>query len=56
MSETEDGPLTTDVPRPPGTPDLDLDVDLDVEVPAAEREEPGTQDVEEDAGVPEPPS
>jgi hypothetical protein len=52
MTESDNGPLTPDVPRPPGTPD----VDLDVEVPAAEREEPDTQDVEEDAGTPEPPS
>jgi hypothetical protein len=51
MTESEDGPLTPDVPRPPGTPELDLDV----EVPAVEREEPDTQDVEEDAGQPEPP-
>jgi hypothetical protein len=52
MTETEDGPLTPDVPRPPGVPD----VDLDIEVPAAEREEPDTQDVEQDAGEVEPPS
>ncbi|MFG1642925.1 hypothetical protein ACGFMK_21760 [Amycolatopsis sp. NPDC049252] len=52
MSETDEGPLTPDVPRTPGTPD----VDLDIEVPAAEREEPDTQDVEQDAGTTEPPS
>ncbi|MFJ1765728.1 hypothetical protein ACIOD2_35750 [Amycolatopsis sp. NPDC088138] len=52
MSETEDRPLNPDVPRTPGTPD----VDLDIEVPAAEREEPGNQDVDKDAGTTEPPS
>jgi hypothetical protein len=52
MTEPENGPLTPDVPRPPGTPD----VDLDVKVPKAEREKPVTQDVEEDAGEVEPPS
>ncbi|WIY06557.1 hypothetical protein QRX60_22905 [Amycolatopsis mongoliensis] len=52
MTETEHGPLTPDAPRPPGTPEVDLDVD----VPEVEREEPGNQDADEDAGVPEPPS
>jgi hypothetical protein len=51
MTEAENGPLSPDVPRPPGTPDVDLDVD----VPEAEREKPATQDVDEDAGEVEPP-
>jgi hypothetical protein len=52
MTEAENEPITPDAPRPPGTPD----VDLDMAVPAAEREEPDTQDVEEGAGEVEPPS
>jgi hypothetical protein len=52
MTESEQGPLTPDAPRPPGTPELDLDV----EVPEADRKEPDSQDVEEDAGEVEPPS
>ncbi|MCR6484977.1 hypothetical protein M8542_19285 [Amycolatopsis sp. OK19-0408] len=52
MSESDEGPLTPDVPRPPGTPD----VDLDIEIPEPEREKPDTQDVHEDAGEVEPPS
>jgi hypothetical protein len=52
MTESEHGPLSPDAPRPPGTPDVDLDVD----VPEVERENPGTQDVDEDAGEVEPPS
>lgn len=52
MTETDDGPITPDVPRTPGSPDVDLDVD----VPGAERKEPESQDVEESAGETEPPS
>jgi hypothetical protein len=52
MTEADNRPVTPDVPRTPGTPD----VDLDIVVPATERKEPDTQDVEEDAGEPEPPS
>ncbi|SFW70623.1 hypothetical protein [Amycolatopsis australiensis] len=51
MTEAENGPITPDAPRPPGTPDVDLDVD----VPGTDREEPENQDVEGDAGEPEPP-
>lgn len=52
MSESDRGPLTPDVPRPPGTPDVDLDVD----VPDPEPRKPETQDAGEDAGEVEPPS
>ncbi|MET9000007.1 hypothetical protein [Amycolatopsis sp. NPDC004169] len=54
MSESDDRPLTPDAPAPPGTPELDLDV----EIPEAgrPREQPGAQDVDEDAGEIEPPS
>ncbi|MEU4254204.1 hypothetical protein AB0F15_43110 [Amycolatopsis sp. NPDC026612] len=52
MTESEQGPLTPDAPPPPGTPELDLDVDI----PKADRKEPDTQDVDEDAGEVEPPS
>ncbi|WP_290062271.1 hypothetical protein [Amycolatopsis solani] len=51
MTESEHEPISPDVPRTPGTPD----VDLDIEVPPADREKPDTQDVEEDAGEVEPP-
>ncbi|WP_410590098.1 hypothetical protein [Amycolatopsis sp. lyj-23] len=51
MSESENRPLTPDAPAPPGTPELDLDV----EVPEADRTEPGSQDVDDDAGTTEPP-
>ncbi|MEQ0565466.1 hypothetical protein ABJI51_40860 [Amycolatopsis sp. NEAU-NG30] len=51
MTESEDRPVTPDAPRPPGTPD----VDLDVEIPDADREQPDSQDVDEDAGEIEPP-
>jgi hypothetical protein len=51
MTESRNEPLTTDVPHPPGTPD----VDLDVEIPETDRTEPDTQDVEGDAGEAEPP-
>ncbi|MEV7098684.1 hypothetical protein AB0M80_38200 [Amycolatopsis sp. NPDC051045] len=52
MTESENQPLTPDAPRPPGTPEIDLDV----EIPEADRKEPDTQDVEDDAGEVEPPS
>ncbi|WP_206784766.1 hypothetical protein [Amycolatopsis sp. MtRt-6] len=52
MSESENRPLTPDVPAPPGTPELDLDV----EIPETDRTRPGSQDVDEDAGEIEPPS
>ncbi|MEU7789743.1 MULTISPECIES: hypothetical protein [unclassified Amycolatopsis] len=52
MTEAEHQPISPDVPRPPGTPD----VDLDIEIPPAEREKPEGQDVDEDAGEVEPPS
>lgn len=54
MSESDDRLLTPDAPAPPGTPELDLDV----EIPEADRprEQPGAQDVDEDAGEIEPPS
>jgi hypothetical protein len=51
MTESDNGPITPDAPRPPGTPD----VDLDIEVPEAEREQPDTQDVDDEAGEIEPP-
>jgi hypothetical protein len=51
MTESDDGPLTPDTPRPPGTPE----VDLDVVVPETDREQPETQDVDENAGEVEPP-
>lgn len=52
MTEAENGPITPDAPRPPGTPELDLDVPI----PETDREEPEHQDVDEDAAQPEPPS
>lgn len=52
MTEFETGPLTPDVPRPPGAPD----VDLDIEVPEPEPKRPESQDVDDDAGEVEPPS
>lgn len=50
MTEAEKEPLSPDVPRPPGTPE----VDLDIEIPAADRKEPAHQDVDEEAGEAEP--
>ncbi|HEY3464342.1 MAG TPA: hypothetical protein VGL47_04370 [Amycolatopsis sp.] len=50
MTEPDDGPITPDAPRPPGTPEIDLDV----EIPETEREKPDTDDLDQDAA--EPPS
>ncbi|VVJ16281.1 Uncharacterised protein [Amycolatopsis camponoti] len=52
MTEAEKEPISPDVPRPPGVPD----VDLDIEIPETERKKPEHEDVEEDAGEAEPPS
>ncbi|WP_158263134.1 hypothetical protein [Amycolatopsis sp. CA-128772] len=51
MTESEQTPLTPDVPAPPGTPELDLDIP----VPETHKEKPGSQDVDDDAGEVEPP-
>lgn len=48
MTEAEKEPISPDVPRPPGVPD----VDLDIEIPETERKKPEHGDVEEA----EPPS
>lgn len=48
MTEAEHEPISPDVPRPPGVPE----VDLDVEIPDTERKEPEHQDVDEGAEPP----